>query len=109
MAIINTAAEAKAAMPRVLSNLNATALIPDMDAAAIKYLVPWIGFDIYDDIDTKLAAATPLSPEESALLARMRPVVAFHAYLDDLGTDNAKITDNGLRSTESANSPRVVG
>jgi hypothetical protein len=111
MALIRTAAEAKAAMPRVLSQLNATALIPDMDAAGIKYLVPLVGYGQYADIDQKINAvpAVDLSAEEQELLRYMRAVVAYHAYLDDLGTDNAKISDNGLRSTETANLPRVVG
>jgi hypothetical protein len=74
-------------------------------------LVPVVGWDLYADIDTKINAdpAVGLSDMETQLLRKMRPVVVFHAYLDDLGTDNAKITDNGLRSTESVNMPRVVG
>lgn len=111
MALIRTAAEAKAAMPRVLSNLGNDALIPNMEAAAIKYLLPVVGWNLYADIDGKINALPPvdLSDMETALLNKMRPVVAIYAYLDDLGTDNAKITDNGIRSTETANQPRVVG
>lgn len=111
MAIVRTIAEVKAAMPRVLSNLSNVALIPDMQAAAIKWLVPVTGYDLYDDFNSRINADPPdaLNEDETELLARMRAVVVLHAYLDDLGTDNAKITDNGIRSTETANNPRVVG
>lgn len=39
----------------------------------------------------------------------MQKVVAPYGYLDNLGSDNAKITDNGIRTTETANNPRVFG
>jgi hypothetical protein len=112
MALIRTAIEAKAALPRVLSNLGATANLPDFAAAEIKYLVPLIGFAQYNAINDKInATPTPeaLTDAETVLLPYLRRVVAFFAYLDDMGTDNAKITDNGLRTTESANLPRVFG
>jgi len=111
MAIIRTAAEAKTALPRVLSNLGNDKLIPDMESAEYKWLVPVTGFDLYDDFNTKVNTDPPadLNEDETALLKKMRTVVCIGAYLDDLGTDSAKITDSGLRSTESANMPRVVG
>lgn len=111
MALIRTAAEAKAALPRVLSNLGNTANLPDFAAAEIKYLVPLIGYSQYDTIHGKINAdpVEELTEAETALLPYLRRVVAFFAYLDDMGTDNAKITDSGIRTTESANLPRVFG
>lgn len=111
MALIKTTAEAKAALPRVLSNLSNQALLPDFGAAEIKYLVPLIGWTQYDDINGKLNAdpVEALSDKETELLPYLRRVSAFFAYFDDLGTDNAKITDNGVRSTETQNMPRVFG
>lgn len=111
MALIRTASEAKTALPRVLSNLGATANLPDFGAAEIKYLVPLISYSQYDNINGKINAdpAEELTEAETALLPYLRRVVAFFAYLDDMGTDNAKITDNGIRTTESANLPRVFG
>lgn len=111
MALIRTAAEAKAALPRVLSNLSNTSSLPDFAAAEIKYLVPLIGYSQYDTINGKINAdpVEELTEAETALLPYLRRVVAFFGYLDDMGTDNAKITDSGIRTTESANMPRVFG
>lgn len=111
MSLIRTAAEAKAALPRVLSNLSNTSTLPDFAAAEIKYLVPLIGYSQYETIEGKINAdpVEELTDAETALLPYLRRVVAFFAYLDDMGTDNAKITDSGIRTTESANLPRVFG
>jgi len=111
MALIRTVNEAKAALPRVLSNLGSSANLPDFAAAESKYLVPLIGFSQYETIDGKINAdpAEELTEAEETLLPYLRRVSAFFAYLDDMGTDNAKITDSGIRSTESSNMPRVFG
>jgi hypothetical protein len=111
MALIRTAAEAKSALPRVLSNLSNNALIPDFAAAEIKYLVPLISYSQYDNVNGKINAdpVEELTEAEAALLPYLRRVSGIYGYLDDIGTDNAKITDNGIRSTESANMPRVYG
>lgn len=111
MALIRTAAEAKAAIPRVLSKLSNTAEIPDTSVAESKYLVPLIGQALYDQINDKINAdpVEDLTDEETALLVYMRRVSAYFSYLDDLGTDNAKITDNGIRSAETAGMPRAFG
>jgi hypothetical protein len=109
MALIRTAAEAKTALPRVLSNLGNNANLPDFAASEIKYLVPYIGYSQYDNINGPINAdpVEELSAADTALLPYLRRVVAFFAYLDDMGSDNAKITDNGIRTTESNNMPRV--
>lgn len=111
MALIRTIAEAKAALPRVLSNLGNSALMPDFGAAEIKYLVPLIGFSQYEQIEGKINAdpVEELTEAETALLPYLRRISAVHTYLDDLGTDNAKITDSGIRSTETTGMPRVFG
>lgn len=111
MALIRTAAEAKAALPRVLSNLSNNSNLPDFGAAEMKYLVPLIGYDQYDQVNGKINAdpVEELTEAETALLPYLRRVSAFFAYLDDMGTDNAKITDSGIRTTETANMPRVFG
>lgn len=109
MALIRTITEAKAALPRVLSNLSNTATMPDFGAAEYKYLVPLIGAAQYDQVDGKMDAMEQLTEAENALLLHLRRLSALYTYLDDLGTDNAKITDSGIRSTETANMPRVFG
>lgn len=111
MALIRTATEAKAALPRVLSGLSSNANLPDFGAAEIKHLVPLIGYSLYDSINGAINAdpAEELNEADTALLPYLRRVAALFAYLDDMGTDNAKITDNGIRTTESANLPRVFG
>ena len=111
MALIRTVTEAKTALGRVLSNLSNQASLPDFGAAEAKYLVPLIGWTTYDNINGKINAnpAEDLSDQETALLVYLRRVSALYTYYDDLGTDNAKITDSGIRSTESANMPRVFG
>lgn len=109
MALIRTATEAKTAMGRALSGLSSTANLPDFAAAEIKYLVPLIGFSQYDTINAKINAdpVQELTEAETALLPYLRRVSCVFGYLDNMGSDNAKITDNGIRTTESANLPRV--
>lgn len=111
MALIRTIAEAKAAYPRLLSNLSNTAALPDFDAAENKYLIPFIGAALYDSINGKLNSdpAGVLTAEETAILPFMRRVSVTYTYLNELGSDNAKITDTGVRSMESATMPRVFG
>src|SRR5688572_30741293 len=110
MALIRTISEAKAALPRVLSNLSDKALMVDYAAAEIKYLVPLIGYSQYDNIEGKLnSEGDALTEAELALLPYLRRVSAFYGYYDDLGTDNVKIGDGGIRSQESVNMPRVFG
>jgi hypothetical protein len=111
MALIRTTQEAKAAIPRTLSNLSNAGTLPDYGAAEIKYLVPLIGYSQYDQVNGKINAdpVEELTEAEAALLPYLRRVSAFFGHIDDLGSDNAKITDSGIRSTESANMPRVYG
>lgn len=111
MALIRTVTEAKAALPRVLSNLGSSANLPDFAAAEAKYLVPLIGYSQYETIEGKINAdpVEELTEAEETLLPYLRRIAALFAYVDDMGTDNAKITDSGIRSTESSNMPRVFG
>jgi hypothetical protein len=56
MALIKTIAEIKAVLPRLVSNLSDTSLLPNFDRAEEKYLVPVTGRDLYNDIKTKYDA-----------------------------------------------------
>jgi hypothetical protein len=75
----------------------------------MKYLVPLVGIELYNEIEVELNGDNNLTAEQLALLPHLRRVSCIYGYIDDLGTDNAKITDSGIRSTESANMPRVFG
>lgn len=112
MALIKTLEEAKAALPRALSNLSNQAVMPDFAASENKYLIPVIGNALYDAINDKLnhtPTPTALSTEETAVLPFMRRVSAAYAFYDEMGTDAAKITDSGVRRLESANMPSAYG
>jgi len=86
MALIRTAIEARAALPRVLSNLGNNANLPDFAAAELKYLVPIIGYDQYSAIDVKINDDPPvaLTDAETALLPYLRQfaVIRFASYAE---------------------------
>jgi hypothetical protein len=56
MALIKTINEVKAVLPKLVSNLSDASLLPNFDAAEIKYLVPIIGMNQYNDIVAKYSA-----------------------------------------------------
>lgn len=111
MALIRTIPEAKAALGRVLSNLSNDAVKPDFGAAENKYLIPYIGTTLYDAINGKLNAdpVQALTDEEIAILPHLRRISVAYAYIDEIGTDAAKITDSGVRRMETQGMPSAYG
>jgi hypothetical protein len=104
MALIKTIAEIKAVLPRLVSNLSDTSLLPNFDRAEEKYLVPITGRDLYGDIKTKYNATT-LTSDEQTLLKQMQLVIAAYALHDELAFTHSKITDTGVRRNSTAQQP----
>lgn len=113
MALVQTIAEVKAVHPRLLSNTSSTAWMPNMEAAEYKYLVPLVGLPLYNDIHTKYTSnpvsLAGLSTIEKALRLKMIAVTVAAAYMDELSRNTAKITDNGVRTANSADMQRIFG
>jgi hypothetical protein len=104
MALIKTIAEIKAVLPRLVSNLSDTSLLPNFDRAEEKYLVPVTGRDLYNDIKTKYNAAT-FTSDELTLLKHMQLVIASYALHDELAFTHSKITDTGVRRNNTSAQP----
>jgi hypothetical protein len=110
MALIKTINEIKAVLPRAVSNLSATSLLPNFDRAERKYLVPIIGLDLYNDFTGKYnAVPSTLDAGEVALLKHMQLVIAAYAFYDELAFTHALITDNGVRTANSQQLQKAVG
>jgi hypothetical protein len=104
MALIKTIQEIKAVLPRLVSNLSDTSLLPNFDRAEEKYLVPITGRALYNDIKTKYNAAT-LTSDEQALLKAMQLIVSAYALHDELAFTHVKVTDTGVRRNNTAAQP----
>lgn len=100
MALIKTVEEIRAVVPRI-SKLSNTANLPNMDKAAWKYIIPVIGQALYDSLQTKYNANT-LNPAETALLKLIQLPLAAGALYDELPFMHTTITDNGVRTPETA-------
>lgn len=108
MALIKTIAEVKDIHPRLVSSTSKDSWIPNFDAAEYKYLVPLTGTTLYNTILTKYEANS-LTTIETTLLRKMQALVVAAAYLDEAPRNTAKITDNGIRSANSAEMQRIYG
>jgi hypothetical protein len=108
MAILKTIQEVKNLLPRLLSGLSNGALMPNVDRATEKYLVPVVGDALVTEIETAYNDNT-LTTDQTRLLPKMQLVVISGAYLDELAFAHATITDNGVRTAQTQNMPRVYG
>lgn len=97
MALTKTVAEVKEMLPNFVSNLSIATSLPNFDTPENKYLVPIIGIDLYNDIQTKYDAVT-LTTDETKLLKKMRLVTVAHAYHDGLAMGDITLTDYGFRT-----------
>jgi hypothetical protein len=108
MALIKTLAELKAIFPRLVSNLDEDAQLPNFDTVEIKYLVPVIGMGLYNDIQTKYNANN-LSASETALLKHMQLLVAANTFRDELIINQVLLTDQGWKTFQTAEMGKLVG
>lgn len=108
MAILKTILEIKTLFPRLLSGLTNSAILPNIDKATDKYLLPVVGQALYDQIHDGYNAGS-LDAKGSALLKRMQSVVVANAMLDELAFAHVTITDSGVRTGATSNMPRVYG
>jgi hypothetical protein len=108
MALIKTINEIKAVLPRLVSNLTDTSLLPNFDRAEEKYLVPITGKDLYNDIVTKYNASS-LSVTEQKILKQMQLVISAYAFLDEMAFSHSKITDGGIRTLNTTQFQKAVG
>lgn len=103
MALIKTIAEIRALLPRI-SHLSDKANMPNMDRAAWKYIIPIIGQELYDSLDTAYNVPTPtLTEPQQKLLKHIQLPLAAGALLDELPFMHTTITDNGIRTPELNN------
>jgi hypothetical protein len=106
--LLKTSIEVKQLLPRLLAKMNNNAFLPNFDRAEQKYLVPLTGADLYQQY-VDLYNANNATGFHIQVLKNMQLLVATHAFLDELGTNTATITDAGIQSQQTANSPRVYG
>lgn len=108
MALLKTILEVKKLLPRLFSGLSNSALMPNIDRATEKHLVPVVGGDLVGEIDTAYNE-NALSELQAQLLPKMQLVVAAGAFVDELPFVHGTITDNGVRTAQTQNMPRVFG
>lgn len=108
MALITQITEIKEVLPKLVSNLNATSLLPNFNAAEEKYLVPLIGDALYADLQTKYTGNT-LSPAELILIKHIRLLTASYALMDEQAATHVFITDDGIRVAGTTDMQKAVG
>lgn len=83
--------------------INDESSLPDFELAEERYLIPIIGYDLYDVVIDTADSETPAEPTpqdllDAELLKKCRAVVAPLAYLLDLPNIQVQLTDAGLRT-----------
>lgn len=79
---------------------NAETSIPNMDQAARKFIIPFIGQELYDDLQTQYDAGSAL-PAFVKLLRFVQAALVPLAYCHELPLINTQITDLGLKKSIS--------
>lgn len=108
MALIKVISEIKEVLPKLVSNLNASSLLPNFNAVEEKYLTPMIGDALYADLQTKFDAGT-LTADEKILVKHMRLVIASYGFLDETAATHVFLTDQGVRVNSTSNMQKAVG
>jgi hypothetical protein len=83
--------------------INSISSLPDMEAAEERYLLPVIGYDLYDKVINLATAATIENETDAELLKKCRAMVVPLAYLLELPTIQTQLTDAGLRTISTEN------
>jgi len=100
MALIKTIAQLRNQLPRLLSSLGDTALMPNIDKAQQKHILPFLGKELLEDLQDKFDALpdTALVAPYIKLLSYVQQPLAAYALLDDLAFIQTMITDSGIRT-----------
>lgn len=98
MALITKAAEIKKLLKADAALTDAG--LPSFDLAESQYLIPIIGYELYDALSAAYAANT-LTDDQKALLLKCQGVIAPFALLTDLPFMQATLGNNGLTVTMS--------
>lgn len=108
MALIKTKNELKQLFPKLVSNLSDDTLLPNFATAEIKWLVPLIGMDLYNDIQTKYNDSS-LNAGQQTLLKHMQLLVAATTLRDELIINQVMLTDQGWRTFSTQEAGKLVG
>lgn len=108
MALIKTLNEVKAVLPKLVSNLSDVSLLPNFDTAEIKYLVPIVGINLYNDLVTKYKADI-LIDGQRVLLKHIQLLIAANAFRDEMIINQVMWTDQGLRTMTTQDQGKPVG
>lgn len=108
MALITTIDEIKEVLPKLVSNLNSTSLLPNFDAVEQKYIVPLIGNALYQDLTDRYKTDNLNNPEQQ-LVKHLRLIVAAYGFLDELPAAHVTLTDDGVRTMDTQAMPKAVG
>lgn len=108
MALIKTIAEIKAVLPKLVSSISNTALLPNFDRAEYKYIVPVIGPTLYAALVTAYNADT-LSADQKILVKHLQLVIAAYGYRDELGLYVLTLGDTGAKKISQGGTEPVRG
>ena len=100
MALIKDTAELKAHVGTIQKNINFNTLLPNVEQAEIRYIIPYIGEAFYENLNTKHAASSG-STEEIELINRLGRAIAFYTLLDSMPMLNISIGELGIHQSSS--------
>ncbi|RAJ94208.1 hypothetical protein LX87_04093 [Larkinella arboricola] len=102
--LINDILTFKAQVGGIQKTMNWPTWEPYIRGAEIRHIIPAIGEELYDE----LAAVTTPTPEQKKLLDRLRPALAFFAYLDAIPYLVTATGDAGLVMNTPANTANIT-
>lgn len=71
-------------------------LTPAIRQATTKFVIPYIGSELYNDLATKFEVDTVLTPEQAAALELLQDTIAFYTIYHILPEKNAVVASNGI-------------
>lgn len=81
--------------PEVNRNMSWSELTPYIRQATRRFILPFIGNDLYEDLADLVIAGTPLDAKQAECLERLRDAVAYYTIMVALPKKKAVITSMG--------------
>lgn len=108
MALIKTLAEIKAVLPKLVSSLSSTSLMPNFDRVEYKYVVPITGPTLYASLVSAYNTDT-LDADELVLVKHLRLIIAAYAFKDESGLSLLTFGDSGMKKISQGGAEPIRG
>jgi hypothetical protein len=104
MSLFKSTAEVKVHAPQFAKNMSFDTLKPIIEGAEINYIIPFIGIEFFEELDTAYNSVNPLSPANAAIIKALQRALANYTAYEAARTTNLMITDSGAMEQQPENS-----